>query len=447
MKTSVSQWLLGVTGVLLMSLTDVQALKFDVETHQLTNGMKVLMLRDDSIPNVAMHLYYRVGARNERPGITGLSHFFEHMMFNGAKKYGPGQFDRVMEDNGGANNAYTSEDVTAYQNWFPTSALPLIFDLEADRMQSLSFDPKMVESERGVVANERRLAVDNDNESLLREQLLAAVFTAHPYSWPVIGWASDIETWRREDLIQYFRTYYAPNNCVLILVGSFDPDEVVRLARQHLEPIPAQPAPLPVTTREPEQMGEKRVTVRKFAQLPILQVAYRGSSARDADFIPAGLIEYILLRGQSSRLYHRLVDEEQVANSVSGGLSPHIDPYVFELNIQPRSGVEVARVEKLLYEELDKLGTALVSERELQKAKNAVLADFYRGMKTIRGKADLLGTFELVYGDYKQLFTYVDAVNRITREDVQRVSRKYFSDRARTVAILVPDETKEEAQP
>lgn len=415
------------------------ALEFNVQTHQLTNGMKILMLEDHAIPNVAMHLFYRVGARNERPGITGLSHFFEHMMFNGAKKFGPGMFDRVMEDNGGANNAFTSEDITAYQNWFPTPTMPLIFELEADRIASLSFDPKMVESERGVVANERRLSVDNDNESLLREQLLAAAFTAHPYNWPVIGWASDIETWKREDLMQYFKTYYAPNNCVLILVGDFQREKVVSLARTHFEPIPPQPAPAPVTTREPAQLGERRVQVRKFAQMPILQVAFHSPAARDPDFVPLSVLEYILFRGQSSRLYQRLVDKEQVANSVGGGQSPHIDPYLFEFNIQPRSGMDTTRIEQLLYEELEKVRREPVRERELQKAKNTALSDFYQSMKTIRGKADLLGYYELVFGDYKRLFSQVELINAVQPEDILRVAEKTFRERNRTVAVLIPE--------
>ncbi len=431
-----------------MQIFGARAVEFKVETHQLTNGMKMLLLQDHGIPNVAMHFFYRVGSRNERPGITGLSHFFEHMMFNGAKKFGPGKFDRVMEDNGGANNAFTSEDITAYQDWFPTAAMPLILELEADRIASLSFDPKMVESERGVVANERRLSVDNNNESLLHEQLVAAAFMAHPYNWPVLGWASDIETWKREDLIQYFKTYYAPNNCVLIVVGHFDPAEVLKLARQYLEAIPPQPAPNPVTTREPAQLGERRLQVQKFAQLPILQVAYHAPAARDPDFVPMSVLEYILLRGQSSRLYQRLVDKEQVANSVSGGQSPHIDPFLFEFDIQPRSGVDTARVEQFLYEELEKVQRDLVTERELQKAKNTALSDFYQSMKTIRGKADLLGYYEVLFGDYHRLFNQVDLINRVTRDDLRRVAQAYFPGRNRTVAILVPEkESDHKAQP
>jgi len=232
------------------------------------------------------------------------------------------------------------------------------------------------------------------------------------------------------------------------VVGAFEPGEVLKLARQHLEPIPPQPPPPPVTTKEPPQLGERRLEVRKFAQLPILQVAYHAPAARDADFVPMSVLEYILLRGQSSRLYHRLVDQEMVANSVSGGLSPHIDPFLFELNIQPRSGVETAKVEQILYEELDKVSREMVTERELQKAKNTALSDFYQSMKTIEGKANLLGYYELVFGDYQRLFTQVDLINRVTRDDLRRVAQRYFPARNRTVAVLVPEtEPAEKPQP
>jgi zinc protease len=181
-----------------------RAQSFDVKTHTLKNGMKILVQEDHSIPSVALYIFYRIGSRNERPGTTGLSHFFEHMMFNGAKKFGPGEFDRVMEAAGGRNNAYTSNDLTVYQDWFTPTALELIFDLEADRIQNLSFDPKIIESERGVVASERRTSVDANNFGILNEQLYAAAFTAHPYQWPVVGWMVDIENWKMADLKRHF---------------------------------------------------------------------------------------------------------------------------------------------------------------------------------------------------------------------------------------------------
>ena len=193
------------------------------------------------------------------------------------------------------------------------------------------------------------------------------------------------------------------------------------MARQYLEPIPSQAPPLPVTTAEPEQLGERRIQVNKFAQLPILQVTYHSPAAEDPDFIPLDVLEYILLRGQSSRLYQRLVDKEQVANSVRGGQSPHLDPFLFEITVQPRSGVAVERVETILYEELGKVQANLVAEQELQKAKNTAIADFYRSMKTINGKANVLGTYDVVFGDYRKLFSAVDLINQVSREEVERV--------------------------
>src|SRR5258705_11073642 len=203
--------------------------EFPVATKTLKNGMKVLVQSDHSIPNVALYIFYRIGSRNEHPGTTGLSHFFEHMMFNGAKKYGPGELDKVMEANGGENNAYTPQNTTVYQDWFPRSALPLIFDIEADRIQYLQFDPKKIASEREVVASERRLRTDNDNSGLLDEQLWATAFIAHPYQWPVVGWMSDIENWTMDDLKHHFEMGYSPSNATMVVVGDVTAEVIFAL--------------------------------------------------------------------------------------------------------------------------------------------------------------------------------------------------------------------------
>ncbi len=214
----------------------------DVHKDTLANGMKVLIQEDHNIPSVAMYFFFEIGSRNERPGITGISHFFEHMMFNGARKYGPGQFDVQMEKSGGNNNAFTTEDDTVYTDWFSSDALELMMDMEADRIQNLSFDPKIVESERGVVYSERRTSVDNSNFGTLFEQLRAAAYIAHPYHWPVIGWPSDIEAWTMDDLKNHFRMGYAPNNCIMVVVGDVKTSHVLELARKYLEPIPQRAA-------------------------------------------------------------------------------------------------------------------------------------------------------------------------------------------------------------
>jgi zinc protease len=429
------------TLMLLVALSMASAQSFDVKTHTLKNGMKILVQEDHTIPNVAFYTFYRIGSRNERPGTTGISHFFEHMMFNGAKKYGPGEFDRTMEAFGGSNNAYTSQNLTVYQDWFPSSPknLEQIFDMEADRIQNLSFDPKIIQSERGVVASERRTSVDNSNMGILNEQLWATAFLAHPYQWPVVGWMSDIESWTMDDLKHQFSVGYAPNNATMVVVGDVNADEVFALAQKYIEPIASREAPAKVTTVEPVQRGERRVLVKKMAQLPVVMTAYHVPQANTADWYPLQLVETVLLTGQSSRLYQRLVDKDQLAISVRGGTDFGFDPGLFEFTVQPKKGVDTAAVEKALNEELLRLSTTPVSEEELQKAKNIVLADFYRGMKTINGRANLLGRYEVFFGDYKKLFSEADEYKKLTAADIQRVASQYFTDNNRTVAILVPE--------
>jgi zinc protease len=449
MKRLTSYFNLSLTFLFIIALSfQTRAQSFEVKTHQLKNGMKILIQEDHSIPSVALYIFYRIGSRNERPGTTGLSHFFEHMMFNGAKKYGPGEFDRVMEAAGGRNNAYTSNDVTVYQDWFTPAALEKIFDLEADRIQNLAFDPKIIDSERGVVASERRTSVDANNFGILNEQLYAAAFTAHPYQWPVVGWMVDIENWKMEDLKKHFEMGYAPNNATMVVVGDVNSDRIIKLAEQYIEPIAARELPPKVTTTEPEQSGERRIVVKKFAQLPILNMGYHVPESANADYYALKVLENILFTGESSRLYQRLVDKDQLALSVRGGFGFNLsfDPSLFEITAQPKDGVAPEAVEKAIYQEFDKLKSTLITDKELEKAKNILLADFYRAMKTIDGKANTLGSYEVFFGDYKKLFNAADDYKRVTKEDVQRVVKKYFSENNRTVATLIPEKANTTAE-
>lgn len=418
----------------------------NVRTGSLGNGMKIIVHEDHSIPSVALYIFYRIGSRNERPGTTGLSHFFEHMMFNGAKKYGPKKFDVAMEASGGANNAYTSYDVTVYQDWFPPSALELIFDLEADRIQYLSFDPKMVESERGVVASERRTSVDGNNDGVLSEQLWATAFTAHPYQWPVVGWMVDIENWKMDDLKRHFQMGYSPSNAVMVVAGDVNFDQIMGLARIYIEPIPSHDPPPPVTTQEPEQLGERRVTVHKFAQLPSLMLGYHVPRSADKDFYALEVFSNILFAGESSRMYQRLVDREQVANAVDGGSELALDPTLFQVVIQPKEGVSPGVVEKSFLDELERIAKSGVTPQEVQKAKNILLANFYRQMKTASGKANSIGRYEVFFGDYKKLFNAAAEYEKVSPADVQRVAAKYFTEKNRTVAVLLPESQKAEPE-
>lgn len=409
-----------------------------IVTRTLANGMQVVVWPDQDIPNVALYIWYRVGARNEYPGITGISHYFEHMMFNGTSTRAPGEFDRIMEANGGANNAYTSADVTVYQDWFPRTALGVVFDLEGDRMANLSFDPKVVESERGVVYSERRSSVDNNNFGVLYEQMNATAFTAHPYQFPVIGWPSDIEGWKLEDLKTFYQRYYAPNNAVMFAVGDVTPEEIFALAETHIGPIPAQPEPDPVTTKEPEQKGERRITVRKEGvQTPILAMAWHAAAAADRDTRVMQVLLGILGGGDSSRLHQRLVERDQSAVNVGTFLAQGFDPgLAWTFAILPPGG-DLARVEATMDEEIARLASEGPTAAELSKARNQALAGFWRGMQTISGKAQALGTYQVFHGDYRKLFDAPAEFESITAEDVKRVAAKVMKPDNRTLGTLV----------
>src|SRR5258707_11299419 len=423
-----------------------EAKQFPVVTKTLKNGMKVLVQSDHSIPNVALYIFYRIGSRNEHPGTTGLSHFFEHMMFNGAKKYGPGDLDKAMEANGAANNAYTTANVTVYQDWFPRSALNLIFDIEADRIQYLSFDPKKIASEREVVASERRTSVDANNFGILNEQLLATAYLAHPYQWPVVGWMSDIEHWTMEDLKHHFEMGYAPNNATMVVVGDVSPEEIFQLCEKYIEPIPQHQPPPPVTTVEPEQMGERRLVVRKQAESPIVLIGYHVPETNSPDFYALNILQTVLVHGESSRMYQRLVDKDQIALDVSAFVQPSFDPTLAIVVAQPKQGIDPAKCETAIYEEFDKTKSALISDQELEKAKNIRLVEFYHQMRTINGRANTIGTYEVFFGDYNRLFDAAKNYSAVTKEDVQRVAKQYFGANNRTVAALLPENEEKAKQ-
>lgn len=409
-----------------------------IATRTLPNGLKIVVWPDHDIPNVAMYTWYRAGSRNERPGITGLSHFFEHMMFNGTKTRAQGEFDRVMEASGGANNAYTTSDVTVYQDWFPVSALQQVFELEADRMRNLDFDPQAVESERGVVLSERRMRVDDDNFGTLAEQVQATAYLAHPYQIPTIGWPSDIEGWKVADLQAYYRQYYAPNNAVLFLVGAVEPEEVFALADRYLAPLEAQPAPPPVTTREPPQLGERRLEVIRDGQTPLVAMAWHAAAAPGRESRVMEVLLAILGGGDSSRLHQRLVEREQAAVQVGTQLIAGIDPglaWVFA--IAPPGG-DVAKVERLIDEEIKRLAGDGPTPAELDKARNQALAGFWRALETINGKADALGTYEVFHGDYRKLFEAPDVYAGITADDVRKAAATVLRADNRTVGVLEP---------
>lgn len=437
MRITTALLLLG--GLLFAGSTQATTAK-DVQSFTLDNGMKIMVLEDNSIPNANMYLFWKVGSRNEVPGITGISHFFEHMMFNGSKKYGPKMFDRTMEAAGGANNAYTTEDLTVYTDWFPADALETIFDLEADRIANLNIDPEMVESERGVVQSERLTGLENSNWRSIQEALKGVAFAAHPYSWSVIGYESDIAAWTLEDLQQYHKTYYAPNNAVVVIAGDVKLAEVKKLAKQYFEPIPAQAPPQAVRTIEPPQQGERRVFVKKESvSTPNVMLGYHIPATSHEDYYALDLLSMILSEGKSSRFYQGLVDK-QIALDVFTYVPNSFDPNLFYVLGVAGAGIDAKVFEQAMLDEIKLIATEGVSQQELDKVRNIKLVNFYRDMETINGKANTIGTYEMYFGDYAKLFDAPERYNQVTPEDIKRVVQTYLIRANRTVGVLAATE-------
>jgi zinc protease len=435
------RWLFSVLMTMLLAAESLAAQVPGAEritSATLENGMQILIWPDQDIPNVALYNWVRAGSRNEVPGITGLAHFFEHMMFNGTSTRAPGEFDRILEANGARNNAFTTSDVTVYQDWFPRTALETVFELEADRLRNLSFDPGIIESERGVVQSERRLRVEDSQLGRLQEQVQATAFVAHPYGIPTIGWPSDIAAWSLEDLKTFFSTYYAPNNCTLVLVGDVDPEHVLALARKYLEPIPAQDPPKPVHTKEPPQQGERRVRIEAEAQTPLVQFAYHAVSGADKRQAALELLSRILTDGDASRLHRSLVEEQKLAISADSYVEGGFDPGLVWFFLSLPAGTDPAKAEAAFDAEIERLRREGVTAEELARARNQALADFWRGLATIDGKALTLGTYAVLRGGHERLFEAPREYEQVSAEDIRKLAVELLNPNNRTVGVLAP---------
>ena len=427
-----------------MQAPTMQGVPPEIRSVTLENGLEIIVWPDHDIPNVALYYFVRAGGRNGYPGITGLSHFFEHMMFNGTEDLEPGEFDRIMEAAGGQNNAYTSNDVTVYQDWFPRSALETIFEIESERLQNLEFDPEAIESERGIIASERRTTVDNNNISKLLEQVRATAYVAHPYQFPIIGWPSDIESWTREDLEDFYRTYYAPNNITMVVVGDVTADEIFELAEDYLEDIPAQDPPADVRTVEPEQQGERRVVIETDAKTPMLHVAFHAGTAADPETIAMRLLLSILVDGDSSRLHRLFVEEEPLAISIGGFQYEGFDPGLVYFYATLPPGGDPGLLEQRLFEELARIAEEGVGDAELEKARNIALVDFWRTIATINGKARGLGEAAVFLGSYEKLFDLAQDIEAVSGDELKAVAARVFRRNNATIGLLLTP--AEEAQ-
>ena len=416
---------------------------FPVEERSLPNGLQIRLLPDRSLPVTTLYSFFRVGSRNERPGITGISHLFEHMMFNGSKKYGPKEFDRRLESAGGHSNAYTSNDLTAYYEDFASDALPLVLDLESDRMASLTIDDVSLAREREVVKEERRFRTDNDIDGMMDEAMGALAFLAHPYRWPVIGWMTDIEGITRQDCEAYFRTYYAPNNCTLVLVGDFDGKQAMKLLEEHYASIPSGEKLPPVAVGEPQQKGERRSVIRYPAQAPAVLVGFRAPDGSDPDSLVLDLIETALSSGEGARLKRALVYEQELCVDAHVGFGWRIDPGLFEISLKLNPGVDPERAESSLWAEIARLCDQPMPAKELERARNLVRAQLLRGLQTSNGRAHTIGQMEVMLGGWKHMLDLDDRYAAITAADIQRVAQKTFPPHRRNVVTLIPGEIDE----
>jgi zinc protease len=408
-----------------------------VETT-LDNGLRVLVEADHRSSTVALQIRYGVGSRNETEGRSGLSHFLEHMMFKGTARYGPRAYSRLIERLGGEENAYTGRDATTYHVTVAADRIDLVLDLEADRMRNLRLDPKELESERQVVMEERRTRAEDDPVGALAEEFARVAFVSHPYRIPTIGLMPDIERLTVADLRGWYDTYYWPNNTVLIAVGDVEPAAFLEKVRARFGPIPRGPAPPPVTAVEPEQHGERRVTVKKEAHLPVVYVGYPVPNYRSPDAYPLEVLSTLLSTGRASRLYQRLVYGGRLALDAGGDyslLTADPDLFTFYVTVLPEK--PVAEAERALALEIERFRAEPPGEEELQRAKNQIEASFLFGQDSLAARASMLGLYES-NGGWRGRDAYLPRVRAVTGEDIQRVAHQYFVDAHKTTAILVP---------
>lgn len=421
------------------------AYSIGINEHYLPNGLKIVTLENHKSPVVTFQVWYKIGSRNEVTGKTGLSHLLEHMMFKGTSKYGKGEFSRTVSKNGGTENAFTSQDYTAYFENFSSDRLDISLDLESDRMVNLTIDPAEFLLERDVVKEERRLRTEDDPVSSLVEELYASSFKVHPYRSPVIGWMTDLNDVTRDDAWNHYKEYYVPNNATVVVVGDFDTEDVIKRIDKYFGSIPNGKIPPEVHIKEPEQSGEKRFLYKREAQLPYVIYGYHVPNYSDRDHYALEVLSNILSSGKSSRLYRSIVYDKQIALSAGGGYTPiQTDPELFYFYAQLRPGKSAEEAEASLNQEIDMVKKEPVSERELEKARNQVEAAFIMGQDSVFYQAMLIGKFETTGAGYKYLDSYINELRKVTAEEIMRVAQKYFADDNKTVGVLVPLPAKQD---
>jgi zinc protease len=414
------------------------AMATKVQEIVLSNGLKVIMLENHKAPEITFQVLYRVGARNEQWGKTGLSHMLEHMMFKGTKKVDGGTFARTIELIGGNDNAFTSNDFTAYYENVNSEKVQVPIDLESDRMQNLQLREEDFRTERMVVLEERRMRTEDNPQSFLAEQVEATAFQTSPYHWPTIGWYEDIERLTLNDLKQYYQIHYNPANAFLVIVGDFKKEDLLPRLEKAFGAIPKGEVPDQKKGIDPPQTGERRISVTREAELPYIIMGYHVPNIHHQDSYVLEVIAAILSGGKSSRLYQNLVREKQLALSVDADndlLSK--DPSLFTISAQPFPGKDAGELEKALDQEIERLQKELVKTPELEKVKNQLETSFIYGQDSLFYQAMVLARHEIA-GGWKMLDAYIPSIRKVTLEDIQRVAKTYLLPGNRTVGILIP---------
>jgi len=430
---------LVVAGLAVSPSAAVRPPKLQYDQFTLANGLTVVLSEDHSTPIVHLQLWYHVGSKNEKKGRTGFAHLFEHMMFKGSKNVAPEEHTSVISSVGGQSNAYTTDDETVFWETVPAQYLPLVLWLEADRLASLRIDKDTFVNEREVVKEERRMRVDNQPYGRLNEIIYDNAFTVHPYKHPTIGSMEDLEAASIEDVREFFETYYVPENATLVLVGDFDPVQAKLLVGQYLGRVPKARQPVPRDIpKEPPQTKERRVTVEAPWPLPAVVVAHHVTFDGNPDSYPLHIASKVLSDGQSSRIYQKLVYEQQLAVAAFGGANLIEDPNLFYTVAIVQPGHRPEEAAAALIAELDRLKAEPISDHELQRTKNQFARDYILGRESNQQKALQLAHAVVIHHDITTADGEFEIFQNITAADVQRVARTYFTPENRLVLTVMP---------
>lgn len=414
--------------------------------YKLANGLQILIGEDHSLPTVSYQVHFAAGSRYERPGLTGISHLFEHMMFKGTKEVGPEEFSRIIQAHGGTLNAFTTTDNTSYYENLPAAQLELAARLEADRLQNLQITQETLETEREVVRSERKLRAVNTPFGLLIEQLFALAYEKHPYRWPVIGWDHDLKYLTLDDCLEYYRLFYAPNNAVVVIVGDVSTEQACRIVEKYYSHIPPQPLPRLVIPPENAQRGEKRAVFKKVSQVSAFFSGFHVPGINHPDLFALEILCAVLSAGRSSRFFEKFEKPGKAVEVKAEVGSPPffpMDPGLLQIYAiaSPDTSIDVLEAE--IWQEVESLKKELISPEELAKAKKQVRSAFLRNLQTIFFKGLLAGLYQIKTGNFQQIYGLLSAYEEINSADIQQVACKYLNAENRTVVTLVPVSQRE----